>query len=190
MELLNLKPCVQTGSQKIKYIFDQGYLPSRGLSFYDDKVLKITNCFGHAALNLLDNFLTKFTLDEKSVFSLTNFGDTRMNELEYTFLKTLNYFNLSVSLCEKDDEPDELSWKVALYFDNWEHRDFHFYKYEKKTCWSHKNGYNDNIYIEKTPPLKTNGYELYDYYMITNNHGKQLSEKELKSIELEISQMN
>ena len=190
MNFENLKPCIKSASQKLKYIFEQGYLPSRCLSLYNKKTLEITNCFGHACTNLTNELLSKFTYDEGDVFSLINWGDIRAFFIDETINDALNSFNLNISPCQITDLPDNKSWKVALYTDSFNDRDYHFYKYEQENLWSHKLGFDKGIAIALTPPNKIYDLELFDFYMITNNNGKELSEKQLKDIELEISQLN
>lgn len=176
------------GALKLKHIFLQGFLPNRGLSSYNNKTIFLTNCFGHACMNLPDNLLSRFKPEERYVFKLSSYGKiNNTKNLKKTFLKAMKCYNLKVKTCSQQDVPDENSWKI-VFFKNTYVEDYHFFKYETQKVISHKLGFTDDRELSINVPHYKN-LELIGYYMITNPNAKQLSDTEMKSLEEELETM-
>ena len=170
------------GIVKIRHIFSHGFLPKRKIIKYNHNNITKTNCFGHACINLPNSLLSKMSEDDQALFCLSSYGEIDDQNLESTFFKAMNIFNLKVTPCSQQDVPDEKSWKVAFYRPV-ECGTYHFFKFETEKILSHKNGFKNNRELLTAPLTDFKYLKLVNYFMITNPDGRKLSRREMKNLE-------
>ena len=173
---------LKKATAKYRFIFERGYLPSRQTIEYTPETIYKTNCAGHAVANLTNGMLESF-LHEENVFIFSKLF------CEQGLIKAAKTLGLIARPCDKYSIAGPLSWKVGYYDCP---TDGHFIHEVSPKLYTHKKGWHKNIEILTDMPdeIETNKkYKFYSAYMITNPKGKDLSEKQLNQLEIDVSKL-
>lgn len=173
--------------RRLKDIFENGYVPSRYLSYYSKQTVQLTNALGHAAFNLTDPLLKLFSREERGIFALgLHVGEGRLDIIKERLINNLSCFGLEVKPCKKNAAADSQSWKVAIFTDEFG-SDYHILKQEKSGIWTHKPTFYQNLQAETNLPMyidaRHHEYIFGETLMITNPKGREVSDNFLSKIE-------
>lgn len=179
--------------RKLNQVFKDGYRPARGKESYGFVLRNgafagdMANCFGHI-FNLrnqqFDDYQIEPPLNKWGVRYYTGFfNNSDTNQARAALMLD---FIRATGLQVTESAPAEpitdfKSWKMALYFNNF---DFHCFLEDAPHQWSEKNGSNIRVnrYNFATPPRLHKlaigwayqlDYDLYNTYKITNPYADE-----------------
>lgn len=166
---------------KLHQIFKDGYRPMRGDESYNtflkngSQVYDLVNCFGHT-FNLRNQQFEDYNIKPYRLYGrFSDYEDSVYfeNKTAQSIFDFIKETGLKIEECKPDDKiTDFRSWKIALYFyNNWNHKDFHFLLEEKPKKWSSKLGFHP--YVEHV-----NEDILPHKFLIKDKNSKGISRKD------------